>query len=414
MLAPALLWKQWNTPLNYLYLNQAERQMSQHTLQTSELSPYSLKIEALLMYKQLPYRQLPKDGSWLESFKQIRAIEKGKKNQTITRYPQRTTLDEYPAVPYLISDGHIRYDSTGIGHWLDQQYPEHPLLPHSASLAFACQLIDEAFDEFGLYMVHHKRWVDSATDNTAGERLAAEFKTLLPFGLNRFMAVHFPKRQVRRLPYLFSVAPSGYQCGMPTALTPPSIHDWPETHSLLDLAWEQYLAALEKIFTHQPYVLGDAFTLADASIFGQLYMNMSDPSAANKMQQLAPTTYQWLENIRQGKHKTSTSNNNELYLSEHLTGLLHIILQTFVPLMQHNASAYQQAVTNGNTLFNERAFDRRINIYSGTLLGKPFNSVVKSFQVQVWRDLCASYQQLSSADKAALEALIDTPLSSYF
>ena len=53
------------------------------------------------------------------------------------------------------------------------------LFPEDPCLGFVAQLIDEAFDAFGLYMVHHKRWVLSAASNDAGRRLAREFARVL-------------------------------------------------------------------------------------------------------------------------------------------------------------------------------------------------------------------------------------------
>lgn len=268
------------------------------------------------------------------------------------------------------------------------------LIPEDPSIGFIANLIDEAFDEFGLYMVHHMRWVTAAQDNDAGKRLSREFKRVLPLGLNKILATRFPHRQVRRLPYLFSVAPAGYQCDMPAKLTPPNIEGFPSTHVLLNLAWRKNLAALENIFTQQTYLLGEQFTVADASVYGQLYMNMSDPSAAKSIKQLAPVTYQWLININQGKH---VEDNGALFLSAHLSPLLDIISKTFIPLMQQNAQAFYMAKKQGDMQFNEAAFDDRTNIYAGESLGLSFKSVVKSFQIKVWQSLQNQWSDLTDA-----------------
>lgn len=373
--------------------------MSSHIIWSSELSPYAWKIRALLDFKQQSYRMLPADGSWIENLNVNLAISKGKKNRSITRYPKMTDLDEYPAVPYLKSGSQLQYDSSSIARWLDDSYSSAPLIPAEPSAAFIANLIDEAFDEFGLYMVHHMRWVIAAKDNDAGKRLAHEFRRVLPLGLNNIMALSFPRRQVRRLPYLFSVAPKDYHCDMPLKLTPPSPEDFPPTHALLDLAWREYLAALENIFTQQKYLLGDQFTLADASVYGQLYMNMSDPSAANSIKELAPTTYQWLININQGNH---VLDHGALFISPHLSSLLAIISNTFMALMKQNAAACFKAKKQGKTQFNEVAFDNRINIYSGEILGLPFKSVVKSFQTEVWQSLQNQWSCLTPAEIEAI------------
>jgi glutathione S-transferase len=366
-----------------------------HILWSSELSPYTWKIRALLDFKQLAYRLLPNNGGWLENLAINSALSKGKKNRSITRYPEMTDRDEYPAVPYLVSGSVIQYDSSSIAGWLDASYSDTELIPSDPSIAFVVNLIDEAFDEFGLYMAHHMRWVTAAQDNDAGKRLSYEFRRVLPLGLNNIMGLMFARRQVRRLPYLFSVAPTDYQCDMAISLTPPSLEGFPPTHALLDLAWREYLAALEKIFIQQRYLLGDQFTLADASVYGQLQMNMSDPSAAKSIKALAPATYQWLININQGKH---VLDHGKVFISPHLSSLLTIISKTFVALMKQNEKAFFKAKKQSVTQFNEVAFDNRTTIYSGDILEFPFKSVVKSFQVEVWQSLQSQWLCLSEAE----------------
>lgn len=110
--------------------------------------------------------------------------------------------------PYLVDDDcNIHYDSSCIADWLDHTRPSQaPLIPRDPALAYVCRLIEEAIDEIGLYCVHHHRWVTSRNDNTAGARLAHEFRSLLPPPLRPVLARRFSQRQTRRLPYLFSVA----------------------------------------------------------------------------------------------------------------------------------------------------------------------------------------------------------------
>ena len=385
--------------------------MSTHILWSSELSPYAWKIRALLDFKQLSYRLLPDNGGWLENLAVNLALFKGKKNRSIIRYPQMTDLDEYPAVPYLVSGSVIQYDSSSIAGWLDASYPDAALIPTDPSIAFVVNLIDEAFDEFGLYMAHHMRWVTAAQDNDAGKRLSHEYRRVLPLGLNNLMGLMFARRQVRRLPYLFSVAATDYQCDMSKTLIPPSLAGFPPTHALLDLAWREYLAALETIFTQQRYLMGDQFTLADASVYGQLYMNMSDPSAANSIKVFAPATYQWLININQGRH---VFDHGTLFISPHLSPLLTIISKTFIALMKQNKEAFLKAKREGETQFNEVAFNNRTNIYSGEILGLPFKSVVKSFQVEVWQSLQSQWSCLTAADMEVINKSADYDIHQLF
>jgi glutathione S-transferase len=368
----------------------------------SELSPFTLKLQALLDYAGAPYRVLPAGGGRLENFRALARIQLAKRRRTAVRYPALDALDEYPLVPFLLAGSQVHYDSSALARWLDDLHPPGPgpLLPGDPALAFAAQLIDEAFDEFGLYLVHHARWVVSATTNDAGARLAREFAFVLPPGAGDRFARRFAARQVRRLPYLFSVAPSASSVdGLPPALMPPARAGFPSTHRLLAHAWEAYMDGVEAVLSVQPYLLGERFTLADASVYGQLGMNLKDPTAAEVMQRRAPATFRWLNAIRDGRHADS---RGPLALSLGLRGLFDAIARTFVPLMIQNESAYTAARAAGETLFNEAAFDRGRALYDGMLLGCPFRSVAKTFQVRVWRELRAAWDALAADARTPL------------
>ena len=176
----------------------------------SELSPFFLKLEALCRHAGLPTERRPDGGTALKNLKLMTRLRLAQARRRVKRWPSAQPDDEYPLVPYLFTaDGDIHYDSSGIAGWLDAHPPTaaEPLIPHEPLLAFVCKLIEEALDEVGLYLVHHHRWVVSRGDNDAGERLAREFRSLLPGFAQPLVAESFSRRQTLRLPYLFSVAP---------------------------------------------------------------------------------------------------------------------------------------------------------------------------------------------------------------
>ena len=374
----------------------------------SELSPFALKLRSMLDAVGATYQSLPEDGTRAEGWRLIRKIERAKRRRTAIRYPRTQPLDEYPMVPFLeAEDGRIYYDSSALAHWLDatRPGPAGPLVPEAPDLAFLAALVDEAFDEFGLYMVHHNRWVPSADTTRAPRRLAEEMAPVLSRPVARVMARRFARRQTRRLPYLFSVAPPGLAPGPGGPL--PSPTGFPPTHALLEAAWESTLAAMEQLLRAQPYVLGDRFTLADASAYGQLSMNLLDGRSAERLAELAPTTHAWLCGIRDGDHVPGGGTGGGLYRAAELEPLLDVIGQTFVPLMQQNEAAFARFQAQGETRFNERGFDAGRALYDGELLGHPFRSVAKTFQVQVWRELVASFGALAPEDRPALPSAVE-------
>jgi glutathione S-transferase len=383
----------------------------------SELSPFALKLRACCDWAGLDYEWLPAEGGRWRNLRVNRMIERAKRARTVERYPRLDDLDEYPLVPFLVEDDErVLYDTSALALWIDERHaapngriderhaaPYGRLVPADPAIAFVARLVDEAFDEFGLYMVHHNRWVVSAGTNDAGARLAREFARVLPPGTGWILDRRFSERQVRRLPYLFSVAPPGFSVGLRAGLTPPAPPGFPPTHAILDEAWAAYLASIEAILVRRPFLLGEGFTIADAGVYGQLAMNLADPTAAADIRRRAPTTFAWLRAIRERRHAGAAGPPR---LEPDLAGLLAVVARTFVPLMQQNERAYDDARRSGETTFNERAFDERRALYDGTLLGRPFRSVAKTFQVRVWRDLRSAWGALPPEARAALGPLI--------
>ncbi len=368
-----------------------------------EASPFLLKLESILRYHERPFKRLPGQGSWTENLRIAFRLEKAKRQRRVERYPKiDPDLDEYPSFPFFSPDGQsFHYDSSALARRLDDESnsDQAPLFPVEPRLGFLAQLIDEAFDEYGLYMVHHLRWVGSASDTAMGEYTAKEMSRLVTPAIAPLIRTNLPRRQVRRCPYLFSVAPKGYRAPVEAARVPPSRTGFPPTHDLLFESWHAYLDAMEHLLERQPYILGDRFSIADASAYGQLSMNLIDPSAARTLRQRAPQTYAWLVEIRDRK---TPRPGGALYLSQAIAPLLSIIMQTFTPLMKQNEAAWIEAISQGEQLFNEAAFDQNRSLYTGQLLGHPFRSVIKTFQVRVWRDLCESWHQLPEAEANAL------------
>jgi glutathione S-transferase len=372
----------------------------------SELSPFVLKVRALCRYASIETRLLPSDGRYLENLDAALRVERIKRGRIELTYPRMTLLDEFPLTPFLLGKGGENlYDSTAIADWIDAHFiqPGAKLIPEDPVLEFSARLIDEYFDEFGLYLVHHNRWVTAAHGNDAGDRLAHEYRSLVWRPLRPTFSRWFSARQTRRLPYLFSVAdPETPIQGLARNRQPPARKGFPPTHDLLDDSFRRLLAALEVILGDSPYLLGDRFTLADASAYGQLCMNTQDREADDLIAAQAPTTHAWIVRIRDGEmNRAHASGSAELRMGPGFEVLLEEICRTFVPLMRQNETAYQRHLAVGETLFNEAAFDKGRGLYKGTLDGHPFRSVAKTFQVKVWRRLLDLWWSLAPADREA-------------
>lgn len=387
------------------------RQTEPWVLWSPSLSPYALKVEALLRRAGVPHRWLPESGTRMEALLHLNRRRRVVGGSLPLTWPRLTQLDEFPQVPFLFGpEGENLYDSSAIGAWLAQRPGAIPaaraLLPDDdPAVRFAVRLLDEALDEVGLYLVHHGRWVFAARDNGAGLRLAREMRPLLGL-LAAGVARGFPARQVRRLPYLFSVADPGDRSfdDLPRRLRPPAREGFPPTHGLLDRIYRELLEALEALLAARPFLFGPSVTLADASVLGQIGMNHSDPSARDRLAAWAPATAAWVGRGLAGDF--ARAGDEAPHLDAALAPLLAWACGCFVPLMQQNHDAWQRHREAGETRFNEPAFDAGRSLYDGTLLGQPFRSVVKTFQVRVWRDLRAEWDGLSDDARTGLEALL--------
>jgi glutathione S-transferase len=368
-------------------------------------SPYQLKMQSLLDFAGHAWERWPEQAGRVSALSMAARLNWARRRRAVMRFPALSPeLDEYPAVPFYTEDRRrFYYDSSSLAHYLDQHPARHStaLIPSDPQLAFICQLIDEAFDEFGLYMVHHMRWVGSARTTPMGAMTAREMRSLLPPGFTPLFASRLYRRQASRCPYLFSVAPDDYDAGVSRDRTAPARQGFPPTHALLDEAWRGYLAAMEHLLSEQSYLLGERFTLADASAYGQLGMNLVDPEAIALLEELAPRTFRWLCAIRDHEH---CEQGGSLALTSALQPLMRMISRTFIPLMTQNEIAYDDALASGETLFNEAAFERHRALYDGHLLDYPFRAVVKTFQVRVWRELKASWMALDGKDRDTLES----------
>ncbi len=380
----------------------------------SELSPFTLKVLALCAHRGLPHRLFPTEGGVAENLRIQVRLKRLKQKRLPLTWPEMTELDEFPLAPYLFGpQGENLYDSSAIALWLDRFPPPDgkgpPFYPREdPALHFVAWLVDEYADEFGLYMVHHYRWKVSALDNDAGRRLGREFRSVVgPF--RRIVDHRFSARQVRRLPYLFSVAPQGFHiAGLPSRLQPPARAGFPPTHELLEESFARIIGTLDALLQTRPYVLGERFTAADASLYGQLAMNLDDPSAANCIREDAPVLFSWLRRIR-GADFSGSRPEGRLVLDEALFPLLREICRTYVPLMKQNYSAYLKYRDSGATLFNEGAFDEHKQLYDGEIDGRPFRSVVKTFQVKTWLNLRRLWDALEEADRLRLEETLPCP-----
>lgn len=386
-----------------------------HLLLGSILSPFAVKLRLLCTHTGLLVKWLPEEGTtWLNLRVQARRLALVTRLQRLT-HPPLSELDELPLVPFLFGPhGESYYDSSAIGRFLHENPPARaavPLLPAAPLPRFLCSLIDEAFDELGLYLLHHQRWVRGARSTRAPEIAGREFAALVPTPLRAAAQRRFAARQVRRLPYLFSVAPVGLRIeGAPAHRQPPSRPGFPPTHALLDDLFVRWLGALEHALSASPFLLGEALTLADAAAYGMIASHLAvDPETAAWIERQAPSVARWARALPEGAARpagAASAATSAGAVPESVRPLLQAIGESFLPLMLQNEAAYERLRTSGQRRFNEPAFNEGQALYDGALAGHPYRSVAKSFQVKVTRSLRRELRALDAASRKAAQDLV--------
>lgn len=315
-----------------------------------------------------------------------------------------SALEEFPLVPWLFPEsGGYLCDSTEIGLYLERTH-EGAVTPGDPATAFASRLIEEAVDEVGLYALHHTRWVTSGRTTIAMPKLAEEIAGSLGRPAASLFIKKFGPRQVRRLNYLFSVAPEGADFSdFPTDMKPPARAGFPPTHELLDTIWFSMLDGVEHALADgRDYLFGDGLTMADAALIGNLGSTLLvDPEAAEIMEDRAPRTVSWLRANLEGTPKLGEVHE----LGESQSPLLNWASEAFIPLMKQNAEAYERCPVEEGGPRNEKAYNRGINLFDGELMGHPYRTVVKDFQVKTYREIGKLFEDLTDSDKSRLRDL---------
>lgn len=377
----------------------------------SVLSPFSNKLRLLCSHAGLPFRWLPEEGSTLENLEVQalrQALRRGLRRLT---YPPLGALGELPLVPFLFGPrGDSYYDSSAIGRYLHDYPPLRPgvpLLPSAPVPRFFCLFLEEAFDELGLYILHHQRWVRSARSTRAPQRVAAEFSSLVPWPLQPLAQRRFAARQVRRLPYLFSVAAADAEASdLPRHRRPPARSAFPPTHALLEILFVRWLSAIEQALVETPFLFGPALTIADAAVYGMISSHLAlDPESTQWIETHTPTLARWTRELEKGASHRVRYAPLPASTPPSLLPLIRVVTESFVPLLLQNEAAYEHYRHSGQRRFNEAAFDAGEALYDGVLLGHPYRSVAKTFQVAVLRELRCELRRLTVLDRRSVEEL---------
>lgn len=184
------------------------------------VSPFCMKVRAVLDHKRLPYRRLPA----LAHRAELR---------------RRGGVGKVPAVEL---DGAFVVDSTDIAHALERRFPEQPILPADPVERARCHVLEDWSDESLYWFGLHHHWVEPA-----GRAAARAY-----FGRTWTGRLVFPWLALRIRWQLW---------GQGTGRKSPA---------QLRADLERNLDAVEGLLTPGDYLLGDRPWLCDFALMSQL------------------------------------------------------------------------------------------------------------------------------------------------
>lgn len=116
-----------------------------------EVSPYSVKVRALLRFKQVPFEWLLRSRANEAAFREHAKV---------------------PLIPLLVTPGGALQDSTPMMNYLETEHPSPSIRLADPALNFLSDALEEAADEWLIKPMFHYRWNYEADRREAGLRIA--------------------------------------------------------------------------------------------------------------------------------------------------------------------------------------------------------------------------------------------------
>jgi glutathione S-transferase len=322
--------------------------MSVYTIYGGLGSPYSMKMRAILRYRQLPYVWKQADGG-ADIFQHVKA----------------------PVIPVIqYPDGTWHNDSTPMIFELERCHKERSIVPTDPAQAFLAYLLEDFADEWGTKAMFHYRWFRERDQKQMSEWLA--FDRLKGKGRETILkaAKAFRDRQVGRMPIVGCT---------------------PENAPVIEQSARHIMALLEAFVTEELFLFGSRPSLADFGWLGQLSQLAVDPTPQDLMRVDCPFTFRWLANLDDASGLEGEWRDPDAPLTSAVSGLLKHAGEIYFPFLLANADAVAKGVET----------------FSVSLLGQAYTQGSFKYQVKCLAELRAAYARLDEEAKKKLKPLLD-------
>lgn len=335
--------------------------MSQWTLYAWELSYFSGKLRGYLRYKGVPFVEKP-----INAWTLLRTI------------PRHTGA---VVMPVLVSpEGQWLQDTTAIIDTLEQRFGERPVVPQTPRQRLAARLIEVWADEFWIPAGMHYRWSYpenwSLFANDAGGQL-------LPYAPRPFQRLLARRIAGQLRAYL------------------PGVGVIPEQQALLERWTEQQLDHLETLLQDQPYLLGDAPSLADFAMIGPLYAHLArDPAPKRALIAPRPALRDWIERVHQGVPAAGQWLADDA-IAPGLLPLLRSITGEMLPWVQRITAATAAAA---ETTAPGGRMPRGLSMVTAPMLDGQFRRRATPYTLWMMQRLAAEWASSPATERAQAEA----------
>lgn len=215
-------------------------------------------------------------------------------------------------------------DSTTIIDWLDQRYPQVPVIPRDPVTAFFNRLLEDYADEWLWRPAMHYRW-DYAEGAAQQSRVLADAHAhahAKDVPLPKFLLRYLLRNRQRT----FFTKGDG--------VTPDT---WDHVEKIFYDTLAQFTAILET----RPYLLGNRPSLADCSFFGPMFRHFSmDPPSARIMREPAPLVFEWVARMWSARASVTIGELLE-YVLEDWGPILDCVGSAYLPYLCANAEAWK-------------------------------------------------------------------------
>ncbi len=268
-------------------------------------SPYSLKMRAVLRYRQIPFTWVLRGSRW----------------DDLPPVPVRLI----PVIAFPDAEGNYteaEIDSSPLIARLETMFSGRSLVPTDPVVAFIDYLFEDYGDEWVTKQMYHYRWYYDDAIAKAG--------SLLPLDQNQQMSDEqwakakefITNRQIGRRALVGSTE---------------------QNRPVIEQSYERLLDLLQRHFTTRQFLVGDRPGRGDFGIFGQLRQLVGwDPESARVAVARAPRVVNWVERTDDLSWWTVDGDagwQDRDSIAESTRDLLVEIGRTYAPFMVANAKA---------------------------------------------------------------------------